>query len=276
MKVKIITDSAADFSRGELEEYGVDEIELPVGFDGDEKPVRDGKSFWKRLIAGEVAHTAMPSPAVFTEKFSKAEAQGFSVVCILISSKLSGTYECARIAASGAGLENTLVFDSRGASAAEKLLVLEACKLRDEGLCAEGICARLENFVPKIRLFACVDTLKYLARGGRISNAAANIGTLINLKPLITVEGGKVVPCGKAIGLRAAAAKIIGEVKKCAVSDRHAPIPIYSYDDENCRAFIAKAAAAGLNFDPARLTPIGATIGTHIGPYGFGIAFTVK
>lgn len=134
--IRIITDSAADFSADELRQYGLTMVPLQVTFSED--TYEDGVTltpdiFWSRIMAGENPKTSQPSPDAFLTVFEEAKAAGDSVVCVLLSSALSGTVQSATLARSMADYDDIHIVDSLQAATAEKMLVLRACQLRDEG-----------------------------------------------------------------------------------------------------------------------------------------------
>ena len=276
MKIRIVTDTAADCLEQEIAELGIEIIELPVTFDGELKPCRDVGMFWKSLVSGKIARTSQPSPEVFKTLFADAQEHGDTLIYISVSSKLSGTYANAVAICEQMECENIYIVDSLHATTAEKMLVLTACKLRDEGVDAREIVDRLNKLKHRVKLYACIDSLKYLARGGRISRTTATIGTLINIKPIITFVDGEVCQIGKTIGAALAMNKLIDVLKESKIDWDYAPIPIYSLDAKNATSFVRRANDRGLAIDLQYLTPIGSTIGTHIGPGGFGIVFAVK
>ena len=273
MKIRIVTDTAADCLEQEIENWNIEVVNLPVTFDGELEPCQDVNLFWKTLMSGSTARTSQPSPDVFCQLFEDARKHNDALIYISISSKLSGTFANALAIKQQYGYDNVYVVDSLGATAAEKILVHEACKLRDEGVEASEIVAKLNELKHRVKLYACIDSLKYLARGGRISKTTATIGALINIKPLITLTDGQVVPYSKSIGSVLAMNKIVEVMKASNVDSSYAPVPMYSFDKKNALAFVKRANEHGLNIDDKYLTPIGATIGTHTGPGGFGIVF---
>lgn len=276
--IRIITDSAADFFPAELARLDITCVPMQVVFGADS--YIDGQTltpelFWQRLTAGENPKTSQPSPDAFLSVFEAAKAAGDEVVCVLLSSALSGTMQSALIARDMAGYAPIYIVDSLMAAVAQKLLVLHACRLRDEGqLSAARIAEQLEALRPRIRLYACLDTLDYLARGGRIPRAAASLGSMVRFKPLVTLSAdGHVELAGKGIGLHRATEALIRLVEANEI-DRSFPVfPIYSHTPEHCLAFIRKLNDAGIACDEAAILPIGATIATHIGPGAFGIVF---
>ena len=242
MSIRIITDSAADFSPAELEQLRITCVPMQVVFGEDS--YTDGQTltpeiFWQRLTAGENPKTSQPSPDAFLSVFEEAKAAGDEVICITIAAVLSGTLQSAMIAREMADYASIHIIDSLKAAVAQKMLVLHACRLRDEGqLTAAQIAQALSDLRPRIRLFACLDTLEYLARGGRIPKAAASLGTMVRFKPLVTLsEDGHVELAGKGIGMHRATDAVIRLVEGCEIDCSFPVIPIYSHTPENCLAF---------------------------------------
>lgn len=281
MSIRILTDSAADFTAEELASHSLRLIPLQVIF-GEESflagQTLDREVFWSRLIGGETPTTSQPSPESFLKAFEEARDAGDEVIYIALSSALSGTMQSAMIAASMAEYDGIHIIDSLSATIGQKLLTLAACRLRDEGkLSAAQIAGEIEQLRARVRVYANVDTLEYLARGGRLSKAAASIGTLAQLKPQIMVSSeGKVEVFGKAIGRHRAIDALVKKISSFAIDDTHPVIPVYSYDPANAEAFMSKLEKAGVTCDASLLTDLGATIGTHVGPNAYGAAFIEK
>jgi len=279
--MRIITDSAADFSISELKQYNLTAIPLQVVFGEDS--YEDGVTltsdiFWNRIMSGENPKTSQPTPDAFLSVFEEARAAGESVVCVLLSSGLSGTVQSATLAKSMCDYEDIHIVDSLQAATAEKLLVMHACQLRDEGrLTAAEIAQELRQFTKRIKLYGCLDTLEYLARGGRIPSAAAALGSLVQLKVLISInEEGKVSMAGKGMGMHRATASLMKLIAQHRIDERFTPIPLYTYRADNCSAMIKKLNAAGIVCSESNASSVGATIGTHVGPNVFGLVFVEK
>ena len=204
--MRIITDSAADLTREELEQNDVRCVPMQVmfGTESFSAAALSGEEFWKRLLSGETGKTSQPSPDAFLAEFEAAQKAGEEVVCIVVSSALSGTMQSAMIAASMLESAKIQIVDSLSAAGGQKLLVLHACQLCEQGqLTAEEIAGALTRLRSRIHVCAGLDTLENLARSGRISKAAANIGALAQLKPLVRLApetAGSIDVCGKAIG----------------------------------------------------------------------------
>lgn len=280
MSVRIITDSCADFTREELARYNVRAVALQTIF-GEETfyagETLDRDVFWSRLMGGENPKTSQPSPDSFMKAFEEAKAAGEDVVYIAVSSGISGTMQSAMLARTMLEDDSIRIVDSNTATGGQKLLVLIACCLRDEGKSADEIVAAIEELRERAHVFAGVDTLEYLARGGRISKAAASIGTLAQLKPLAYMsEEGKVDVFGKAIGRHRAIDTLVKKIESLGVDSAYPVIPLYSYNTDNCSAFLKKLDKAGIAYDQDAMTELGSTIASHIGPNLFGLCFIRK
>ena len=279
----IITDSAADFSEEELLAHQVHRVPMQVMF-GEESFTAGldlpDNLFWERLLSGEIGKTSQPSPDAFLTAFHQAAKNDEDILYIGVSSALSGTLQSATIAASMLENAKIHIVDTLTGSAAQKLLVLHACRLRDEGkLCAQEIVHELEQLRGRIRLYASLDTLENLARSGRISKAAASIGTLAQLKPIVRITPeteGHVDVCGKAIGRHRAIDAILKLVLKYKIDTRFPLVPLYSYCEDNCSALSKKLREHELTVEDHLLTSLGPTLGTHVGPNAYGVAFVCE
>ncbi len=279
--ILILTDSASDITPQELQDLKVKLVPMSLTFDGKDPFLDDHTipmaGLWERMEAGEVLTTSQPSLQTFLDLFEEAKRKDLSVVYIALSSNISGTYQTARAAVSMVDYAHIHVVDSRqaAATAAEKLLVYRACKLRDEGRLSAGEIARdLEQFRARVRHFSCIDTLDYLVRGGRLSKLAGSIGSLLNIKPIISFsEDGAVQVIRKVPGLNRARSELCAIVKSFPADPAFPIIPLFAKDDANCKSFLAQLRdVAGVTNDQPPLE-IGATIGCHIGPGGFGLCY---
>ena len=281
MAIRIVTDSAADYSAQEIEKRQITCIPMSVSF-GD-KEYLDGKDITKEeffellTTSKEFPKTSQPAPTSFLECFENAKEAGDTVIAILVSSALSGTFQNANLAKNMAEYDNIHIIDSKTATLGMRILVDRTVKLRDAGASAEEIVAEVESLRPRLRIFAGLDTLEYLAKGGRISKAAATIGNLANLKPLITItEEGSVSLCGKQMGIRHAC-KQVAKLVMADEPDLNCPIYfLYSYDQKNCAAFLHTLKKSGLEIESPKVRGIGPIIGTHIGTGAFGIVYVAK
>jgi DegV family protein with EDD domain len=211
--VRIVTDSTADLNEAQQQGAGITVVPLNVRF-GDQvfKDHVDlsGDEFFARLKASpQLPKTSQPSVGAFEEVFRPFREAGDDVVAVLISSKVSGTFGAAEMAARAVDGEHIEIIDSLTASMALGFLALEGAKLAKSGATRQEVANRIRSLVPKARVLAAVDTLTYLERGGRIGRARALLGSLLNVKPLITLQDGEVAPLGRARGRVQAIDKLV-------------------------------------------------------------------
>ena len=277
--IRLVVDSSADFLAEELKERKIELVPLNVALAGE--TYQDGvtlerNQFYEILTSQEdFPKTSQPSPESFLNIFEDAKEKGDDVICVLLSSGLSGTCQSAHLAKNMAEYDNIYIVDSLSATIGIKILVEYADKLRNENVSAAEIAAKLEDVKSRIRIFAGVDTLEFLCRGGRVSRASAAIGELANIKPIINVnEEGKVAVLGKCLG-KNKALRFIMDKMDAAPADENFPIyTVYTYGTENTEKLEDKLTKAGVAFTSRQ--QIGATIGAHVGPGAFGVIYIEK
>lgn len=281
MAVQIIVDSTADFSAKEIEKRQITCIPMTITF-GNEQYI-DGvdltkeEFFVKLMNEKEFPKTSQPSPAKFAECFEEAKENGDDVVAILVSGALSGTVQSATIAKDIAEHEGVYIVDSNTVTLGIRLLVDHAVRMRDQGKGAAEIVERLEELKDRVRIYAGLDTLEYLQKGGRISKAAASLGRLAGIKPIITIdEEGKVAMCGKQRGNKNVFRQIIKYIDAEMPDENYSVYFLYSADKKNCISFIQTLQKNGLDFGKIKTREIGPTVGSHIGPGGFGIVYVAN
>ena len=280
MSVKIITDSASDLPASRHPAISV----LPMTITFGDRQYRDGEElsnqrFYELLIESEqLPSTSQIGPAQFEEAFRAQVEEGHTVVAVILSGKLSGTYQSACIAAEEFPRQ-VFVVDSENAARGERVLVERAAQLVDQGLAAGEIAQRLETEKKDIRLIALLDTLEYLKRGGRISKSAAAIGGMLSIKPVIAIQNGEVCMLGKARGSKNGNNLLMQEIQKTAGIDFDRPYCLgYSgFHDDMLRKYIADSRSLWEGHaEHLPVGTIGATIGTHVGPGAVGVAFFQK
>ena len=277
MSVQIIVDSTADLAPG-LEQR-VQIVPLTIHF--GEKEYVSGvdittTQFYELLVKSEeLPKTSQPTPAAFEDAFRKAVDAGDEVVCITISSKLSGTYQSASIAASEFP-GKVFVVDSRTVAIAAGLLTDYALNLADQGLTAEQIAAAVMEKRENVRLFALVDTLEYLKKGGRVSSTVAFAGGLLNIKPMIEVAEGEVRMAGKARGVKQGNALLMQAVEKSGGADFTMPAMLgyTGLDDSGLQKFLEENSAYWTGDGKQVSTQVvGSVVGTHAGPGAVALAY---
>ena len=279
--VRIITDSAADFEPFELEKLNITCIPIKVllGDTEYEENVNLSKDQFFSLLAstGETPKTSQPSPQILMDLLEDAKKAGEEAIYITLSSAISGTYQTAVMTCEDADSENCYVFDSRNATGGQRLLVEYAVRLRDAGKSAREILEALEAVRDKVVLFACIDTLEYLYRGGRISQTVYKLGTMAQVKPIIRVseEGAIEVP-SKAMGMRKGMDLLVKKLEAQKPSADHKLYIMYTADRAIGQTLAQKVAAMGYAVPEEQIVQVGAGIGSHIGPNACGIVFVAE
>ena len=281
--VKILVDSASDIDLEEAEKLGISLLPMEVRF-GDEEFL-DGVNlshmrFFEKLVESvELPKTSQINEFRFEESFRKLTENGDEVVAIVISSKLSGTYNCAK-KASEAFAGKVEVVDSLNACIGERILIQYALRLAKDGkMSAKEIAKELDDKKGKIQVLALLDTLKYLKKGGRISSVVAFAGELLSIKPVVAVVKGEVKLVGKAMGSKKGNNLLMQLVEKCGGIDFDMPYALgYSgLSDEYLKKYLKDSEI--LWKDKTENVPsymIGSTIGTHVGPGAIAVAFFAK
>ena len=274
--IKIMVDSSSDCRNREIYDYFV-----PISVNIDGKDYKDGINldndmFYNLLnSAKDFPRTSQPSPDEFLQIFEKVKADGDQLIYFALSSALSGTYQSANIAKNMTEYDGIYIIDSKNASRMIELLAVYAKKLISENLTAEEIVQKCEEVKSKIKIYAGVDTLEYLQKGGRIGKATALIGALANIKPLITVSpDGEVDAVGKALGFGKAVQTLVQRIGKHEIDTSFPICSLYTFGEENCIKLEEKLEEAGYSLSD-RLQ-IGSTIGAHVGPGVYGVFFVEK
>ena len=232
--------------------------------------------FYELLETSEAfPKTSQPSPQAFAEIFEEVKKTGDELICVLISSSLSGTYQSATIAKDIVEYENIHIIDSHTATCCIKVLVDYGLKLRDEGKNAQEIVTAMEELKHKIKVVAMVDTLEYLCRGGRLSKTAATVGEIAKIKPVITLsDEGNIEVIGKCIGKIKAMNFILKHLQKTVIDTDFPIYSIYTHCIKNAEKFEGKLVEQ--NYRLKNRLQIGATIGTHVGGGAFGLIYVEK
>lgn len=276
--VRIFIDSAADFEPDELERMNITCIPISVYF-GDKEYLENinltKKQFYELLMSKkEFPNTSQPSPYAFESALEKAKSKGDEAIIITISSALSGTFQGAVSAKNSLNYDDCYVIDSRTASGGERILAEQAVKMRDEGKKAYEIADFLSDLRSKITLYACMDTLEYLYRGGRISHSVYAVGSVAHIKPIISVsQNGSVYIPAKTLGMKRGMEHLYKRLKN-EVPDYRFPIYIiYSCNRKNGQALAEYLDKHGITVPEDNIINVGAVIGSHIGSGSCGIVY---
>ncbi len=280
MSVKIVIDSTVDVSLGREKDFII--VPLTVRFGNEEYLDRvelGAKEFYEKLAKSNVMPTtSQVNISSFESFFDEITANGDDAVVITLSSKLSGTYHSACIAAEE--YKNRIfVVDSKNVSLGSGVLAELALKMANDGLNAWDIARRLTVERDNIKVAAVFDTLEYLKRGGRLSSAAAFAGSVLALKPVISVKDGEIAVIGKARGARQMHTYLFKEIDACGGINHIKPC-IFGYtgiDDTHLHDFIREGESywEGLT-RPLQITEVGSSVGTHAGPGAIAVAFFIK
>ncbi|OHX48310.1 DegV family protein [Cytobacillus oceanisediminis] len=199
-KIKIVTDSTADLSSELIEKFDIEVVPLSIHIEGntylDRVDITPSEFMRKMKEADELPKSSQPPAGVLAEVYDRFGDQGYDILSIHMTGGMSGTVQSAESAAAMSHA-NVTVVDSRYISKALAFQVLEAAKMASEGKSIQEIVSRLETIRSNTKLFVVVDTLENLVKGGRIGKGKAMIGSLLNIKPIASLEGGVYTPVAK-------------------------------------------------------------------------------
>ena len=281
-KIRLITDSASDMNHPRED---VTILPLHIRFGDDE--YADGvtishREFYEKLIECDtLPTTSLVSPAVFEDAYEQAVSAGETVIVITISGKLSGTCQSARVAAEDYE-GKVFVIDSMNATIGERILVEYGLQLKDQGKSAEEIVSILEKEKSKIHTMGLLDTLEYLKKGGRITPAAAALGTLLRIKPVLTIQGEKLDAFSKARTAKQAKTIMLTALAKDLEERFHDKNAEHTYLEiaHTCNEEGAKELEEALKEQypgaPITIAPLSLSIACHIGPGSFAVACSSK
>ena len=277
MSVRIIVDSTTNTVPEIMNRLTV--VPLPLFF-GEEEYLDgvtiDHKMFYKKLIESDVLPTtSQANPATFAEVFEKVAKEGDSAVVITVASDLSGTYQSAMIAAEDY-TEHIYVVDGKSVAIGTGILAERALQLADDGMTAKEIAEQLEKEKDNVCLIAMLDTLEYLKKGGRISKTVAFAGGVLNIKPVVCIEDGKIIMLGKARGSKQGNNLLVQEIQKTGGVDFDKPIMLgyTGLSDDLLQKYISDSKTLWEEMTTRlRFTPIGSVVGTHAGPGAIAAAY---
>lgn len=283
MKIAIMTDSNSGIQQSEADKLGVFVIPMPFVINGDtyyEGINLNYDQFFEFLRSNADVSTSQPSIASLTETWDKLLQEYDKVIFIPMSSGLSGTCDTAKTFARNYD-GRVLVVDNKRISVTLKQSVLDALELVKKGYTAEQIKDELEKNGPNSSIYIMVDTLKYLKKGGRITAAGAAIGTLLKIKPVLTIQGEKLDAYQKVMSVKQAKTVMINAIKKDIQnrfggdSDDLLIAMAYTYDLEAAKLFMNEVQQAFPNKNIV-LDPLSLSVSCHIGPGALAVTVTKK
>lgn len=283
-KYKIVTDSSANLTREIIEQFDIEVISLSFFINGKEysatgeEEEENVKAFYENLRRNENVSTSCANVNAYREKFEKLVKEGFDILYIGFSSALSSTYNSACIAAKEVLLNHPdsqiKTVDSLLASMGEGLLVYEAILKKEEGVSINELYDFVNAIKMNVNSYFTVDTLTYLARGGRISKLASTVGTMIDVKPILNVDdNGRLVSNGKVMGRKRSIFTLADKVSKNILEGENQTIFISHGDCIEDAKLLAERIAEKVKIKNFVFNYVDPVIGTHSGPNTLAVFF---
>lgn len=275
-RIRVVTDSACDLPAELAEGQGITVVPLSIRFGSEEfvdRVTLSTDDFWARCAASRVLpETSAPSPGAFQEAFLAAADDGYdSVVCINISSKLSGTHQSARAGADAVKDRIPVrTVDSRSVTMGQGLIVLDVAALAASGAPLEDTVARAEELAGRTQVFGAVDTLEHLEKGGRIGGAKALLGTMLSIKPVVSVQDGKVEEESKQRTRSRSLRYMAGKAQEAQEASGIERIAVANGAAGDIDDFLAMLQAVKAEH-PVVVVDLGPVVGTHTGPGTIGL-----
>jgi DegV family protein with EDD domain len=271
-KVRLVTDSTADIPKEIYLSLGIEVVPLKVHFGND--TYRDGISLQSEQFYELLAHsstlptTSQPSPIDFLETYKRInEESNVQIISIHISSELSGTYQSAVLAKSLLNEKADItIIDSRTASYGIGGIVVAAAEAAQQGESKEAVLVLIQKLMKQSQLYFLVDTLEYLQKGGRIGKAAALLGSLLKIKPILSVEAGEAVSIEKVRGQKAAVNRIIELFKLKEMATLKVKVMIAHANSPEAAEHLGAMMQDNFQLSSLSYTTLGPVIGTHVGP----------
>ncbi len=281
IKVAIVTDTTACIPRELVERYGIELV--PVDFIFDDKVYQDGidispNQFYALLRRAKKLPTTSGSlPAPYLEAYRKASSRATSILCLTLPSKLSGMFNSARLAKQMAreALPNVAieVLDCSTAAAGQGLVALAAAKAATSGKNLTEVVATAESVMQRVSLFATLDTLRYLVKGGRVPKAAALVSSLLQIKPIFTVNGGDAFPVVNARTTPGAIKRILKLMAEKVVKGQPLHVAVMHADAMDKAILLRDCISSQFNCADLFITEFTPVMGVHTGPGVIGVAF---
>lgn len=278
MKYKIVVDASCDIPKEYVEKYGIIVVPIEVRFDEEIYPEGlDAATFYGKVRStGIIPKTSMPNQYLFEELMTPyVNNPEYHVIVVTISSEMTATIHQVEGAVQALKMQNVTYRQSGVATWAHGAVITELLKFIETDDNVEHVVAKLDELIRKVKLYAVIGDLKYLRASGRLSATGQVVGSMLNIKPIISLTGGKVTSEAKVMGEAKAHMYMINKAK-----DRDENYPIY-FGNSDCRGlvenFINKCASP-LGIDPAKqeICDISYVVGSHVGPNCYGLVYFAK
>jgi len=277
MKLAIVTDSVSDISPKIAKELNIKVVPLTVIF-GTEQFL-DGielsnAEFFKKLETDpNHPSTSQPSPEAFVKTYEKLLKEGYEILSVHVSAKLSGTINSAEQAIKTIDTNKIKIIDTGSASMAQGLVAMSAARAAKNAKSLDELADIAESTAKKTTVYVAMDTMEFLKRGGRIGKARAMLGSILNIKPIITTNDGEIVPHSRARTIKKAISSMINDMGE---KDQIIEVAVlHSTTPDLAKDVMTQINAQNLN-NAGTITEIGPVVGTHAGPGCLAIAFTTK
>ena len=285
---QLISDGCCDFDSSEVKEHDIEVVPFYITFDDKEFLKEDidisKEDFFGRLTSNKnlFAKTSQPNPEDYINIYRPHLEKGHDILCLTISSKVSGSYNSAMIAADMLkeefGERKIITIDSRNGCIGQGLILREMISMRNNNMDIEEIAEKTKKIIPTTKIYITLDTLEYLKKGGRVGPTTALVGGVLGLKPVLHVVDGAIEQLDSIRGkqriinllVEGVAEALQGQEKTMNISVGH----IDRYDDIlTFKNKIEEALGVSIN-NP--ITKIGVTIGTHVGPKALAVSYCKK
>ena len=277
MKLAIVTDSVSDISPKIAKELKITVVPLTVIFGTDQfldgVELSNSEFFQKLETDPNHPSTSQPSPEAFVKTYEKLLKKGFEILSVHVSAKLSGTINSAEQAIKSLDTNKIKIVDTGTASMAQGLVAMSAARAAKNAKSLDELADMAETTAKKTNVYVAMDTMEFLKRGGRIGKARAMLGSILNIKPIITTDNGEIVPHSRARTIKKAISSMINDM-----GDKNQIVEVavlHSTTPDLAKDVLTQIDAQNLN-NPGTITEIGPVVGTHAGPGCLPIAYTTK
>lgn len=277
MGIRIVTDSSSDLNVELEKKYNIIVVPLTVNFEDaiykDRDEIKSKEFFEKLSNANKIPYTSQVNPKTFVDVFKTILDNGDEVLGIFLSSELSGTNNSAEVAKNMLKSEKISIIDSRVVSLSLGLLVVKAAEMVEQGKSINEIVEILSENKKNMKSIIIVDTLDYLRKGGRLTASKAFIGGILNLKPILTFEDGKLIPKDSVRGRKKALKWVKNWIAENSFDLSKKTIYILHASDDQYLQELKKILVNEYNASNIIESEVGAIVGTHCGPGAIGICF---